>query len=926
MMKIAHKFFQKAQNAIKSLSLQKKILILFMGITFLVILFSLLYVANATRKASLNEAKAQMGVTTERNADNISGNLERDLTVVRTLSGLITNYEAMDSVTLFDHLLNVYAQALESNPNITSVWDTWETSDGNVRLHNYVWRESSHILQRKDTIEAQDISDKSYLVFDGDESLVEPYFDSYNDSEDSEMLMTSIVVSNRIGKKKIGTVGIDILLDKFTPLVKQISPYPGSYAFIVSNSLKYIAHPNPDLIGKDAYIQYGEIFQNNGALDRITNGNSTFFEAIDIQGERSYFTIRPITIGKCQLSWSLVLVVPKSAIVKESNEIFRSALLIGLIGILFLGLYIYFASRKYIIGPIEKITNSLDNLSKGIISEGLSVDSSRSDEIGKMENSLAKTVDGLSHKVVFSKEIGVGNYSASLALLSTEDALGKSLIEMGQSLQKAQDEEQKRKAEDDSRQWINGGLAKFGAMLRLDNDNIERLSANITRNLVEYLGANQCGLFILNNDNVIEPTFNLLASYAYNRQKFIQKSILVGEGLVGTCALEKQTIHLTNIPENYITISSGLGEAKPRSLLIVPLKVEEDVLGVVEIASFKDFEPYQIDFIEKVAQSIAQTISTVRTAIKTTELLTRTQQQAEEMKAQEEEVRQNLEELETIKEELEKRNDEIMDNQKDLEMEKSLLGSLLNTLPDRIYFKDLESRFIKVSKSMLKVFSAEREEDLIGKSDFDFFDDEHARPAYEDEQRIISTNKPIVGIVEKEVALDGTITWAETSKLPLKLPTGEIIGTFGISRDITNRIRQQDEDHELQGLKQDVLQVEKEKRDLFDAVASSCFVMEYTPEGIITYVNPAYLDLYGLMADEVIGKHHSFNMELSEEQRENYKKFWTDLNSGYSQHETSRFMVHDKLYMFHETYSPIKNSDGKVYKIIKIAVNVSHLI
>ena len=501
---------------------------------------------------------------------------------------------------------------------------------------------------------------------------------------------------------------------------------------------------------------------------------------------------------------------------------------------------------------------------------------------------------------------------------------------MGVNLRTAQEEEQKRKIEDQKRQWINEGLAKFGDILRQDNDKIEALSANIIRNLIAYLNANQGGLFIYNDDDPSNPFFDLLAAYAYNRQKFITKHIQVGEGLIGTCALEKQTIHLTNIPENYISISSGLGEAKPRTLLIVPLKIEESVLGIVELASFTKFEDYHVDFVEKVAQSIAQTLTSVRTNIRTAELLERTQQQAEEMKAQEEEVRQNLEELATIKEELEKRNDEFYENQKNLEWEKTLLDALLNYLPDKIYFKDLKSQFVKVSKSTLRFFGLEKQEELVGKSDFDFFDDEHARPAYEDEQRIIRTDTPAIGIVEKEVMSDGRVTWAETSKLPLKNTSGETIGTFGITRDITTsklmeeEINKQAED--ASNIQKDLIKKNKEMENLYEAISNSSFVMEYNTDGYITSVNQAYLDLLEYTMDEVVGKHHSYQMEFSDEQRKNYKLFWEELNSGIVRKETHKFTVNDKTYLFFETYTPLKDEDGNVYKILKIAVNVSHLL
>jgi len=122
-----------------------------------------------------------------------------------------------------------------------------------------------------------------------------------------------------------------------------------------------------------------------------------------------------------------------------------------------------------------------------------------------------------------------------------------------------------------------------------------------------------------------------------------------------------------------------------------------------------------------------------------------------------------------------------------LENERTLMNSLMDNLPDRIYFKDLESKFIRVNKSMAKKHGINDQKKIEGLTDFDLFTNEHAIQAFNDEQQIISTGNPIVNIEEKETYSDGRITWAQSSKMPLFDHDGKIIGTFGISRDITKR-------------------------------------------------------------------------------------------------------------------------------------------
>jgi PAS domain S-box-containing protein len=120
-----------------------------------------------------------------------------------------------------------------------------------------------------------------------------------------------------------------------------------------------------------------------------------------------------------------------------------------------------------------------------------------------------------------------------------------------------------------------------------------------------------------------------------------------------------------------------------------------------------------------------------------------------------------------------------------------LLQNLLINTTDHIYFKNRNSRFILINSAMARAFGLKAPEEAIGKSDFDIFTAEHAQSALNDEQEILRTGQPLVGKDEKETWPDGTISWVTTTKLPLRGQNGQIVGTFGISRDITDRKRAQ---------------------------------------------------------------------------------------------------------------------------------------
>lgn len=269
-------------------------------------------------------------------------------------------------------------------------------------------------------------------------------------------------------------------------------------------------------------------------------------------------------------------------------------------------------------------------------------------ELVRTSNSL---IDYLESASRFATSIGAGDFDHPFQPRGATDTLGNALIEMRDKLFAAAREEK-------IRNWINEGHARINDILRRHPDDALKLGAELTTAMVEYLGASQGALFLY-DDTSEQGGLEMVGAYAFHRQKQTGRRLAVGEGLAGQAFLEGKTIRIGHIQKEHFYISSGLGESRPSSILIVPLRDEVHVEGVMELASFQVFDDHHVVFAEKTAASIATSLKTARANRRTRELLAETREKAEEMRAQEEELRQNMEELAATQEQMERKNREL---------------------------------------------------------------------------------------------------------------------------------------------------------------------------------------------------------------------------------------------------------------------------
>jgi HAMP domain-containing protein/CheY-like chemotaxis protein/signal transduction histidine kinase len=199
--------------------------------------------------------------------------------------------------------------------------------------------------------------------------------------------------------------------------------------------------------------------------------------------------------------------------------------------------------------------------------------------------------------------------------------------------------------------WLKTNLAKFSRMMQGQKD-LESVSRLIMSELTPLVSAHH-GAFFIADQETDDTLLKLIASYAYRARKHVANRFAPGEGLVGQAALEKQPILLQNVPDDYIQITSGLGEAPPRNIIVLPILFEGDVKAVIELASFLPFSQIHQTFLDQLAESIGVVLNMIQANMRTEELLEQSQQLTQELQSQSKELQQQQEELKKSNHELE---------------------------------------------------------------------------------------------------------------------------------------------------------------------------------------------------------------------------------------------------------------------------------
>ncbi|HEX6911010.1 MAG TPA: response regulator, partial [Longimicrobium sp.] len=348
------------------------------------------------------------------------------------------------------------------------------------------------------------------------------------------------------------------------------------------------------------------------------------------------------------------------------------------------------------------------------------------DNVNAMANSLTAQVRAI-------KDVATAVTEGDLTRTITVEAKGE-LDELKRSVNQMISNLKETTERNQEQDWLKTNLAKFSRMMQGQRD-LESVSRLIMSDLTPLVGAHHGAFFLADGDGNGSGNGNgsgghdnvlrLIASYAYKARKSVNNRFRPGEGLVGQAALEKKPILLTGVPDDYITISSGLGEAPPRNIMVLPILFEGDVKAVIELASFLPFSQIHQVFLDQLAESVGVVLNMITANMRTEELLQQSQNltqelqsQSQELQAQQEELRRTNVELEQQARTLKASEEALRDQQEELQQVNEELEEKAALLAEQNRKVEQKNREVEAARRELEEKAKQLEVSTKYKSEF----------------------------------------------------------------------------------------------------------------------------------------------------------------------------------------------------------------
>jgi PAS domain S-box-containing protein len=577
-----------------------------------------------------------------------------------------------------------------------------------------------------------------------------------------------------------------------------------------------------------------------------------------------------------------------------------------------------FYLRRQVTQAVKQLTYMVGQLSRGNLAvKPAPIAVQEFASLAQSVNRLTLNLNGIAG---FAREIGQGQFSNTFSPTSERDQLAIALIEMRNRLQFIAEEDQRRN-------WAVQGIAQFSDFLRVSEE-VDEVAEQVIANLTKYIRGNQGAFFLMNDDDPSDVKLELIASYAYNKKKWGHREFRLGEGFVGQAAAEKDVILIRDIPVDYITMTSGLGEATPKSLLIMPLMHNNVVHGAVEIASFAPFENFQIDFVRKVSENIAATIGTLKSKAKTVRLLKDSEKLSAELQAKQEQILTNaarLQEQQTL----------MLKTQQELDGQ---LAALNNA--GIVSETDINGTITFVNDKFVQI-SHYRREDLIGQN-----------------HRILKAAvQPLPHLFTElwETILDGKVWhgefrnknrhgapyYVEATITPILDVDGKIKKFVSVQFDITHQKNQEEQirialeesmaqeeelrqnTEELEASQEEMRRAQIELNGQISALNNSAIVSEADLQGRIISVNEQFIRISRYGREELIGQNHRI-LKSGHQVDDIFESLWKTVTSGKVwKGEFKNKAKNGTHYWVTASITPVLDNRGKPMKYIGVTFDIT---
>jgi PAS domain S-box-containing protein len=526
------------------------------------------------------------------------------------------------------------------------------------------------------------------------------------------------------------------------------------------------------------------------------------------------------------LVMTLLTIAAMGAIILGGQEVQLSTLVytgivVGGFAVAIAGVYAHSLTH-----PLTSLDATLRMLSKGELPEKLN--QQFPGELGRMQSRLDDLVGVLRQNAGFAQQVGEGKFETTFHPAGENDTLGHALLEMRDNLAASDLKEKERN-------WVMLRLSEASEILRR-HDNVEGLSGEMTRFVIGTMGSIQGAFYVVDHDTRM---INLASCFAFNRKKYRNASFRFAEGLVGQAAAEKDIIIRTEIPDDFITISSGiLGDKKPTSMLIMPFIANEEVYGVIEIAGFERFDNTRVTFIRELSVILARTIFNIQVNERTRKLLAESQALAMDLKEKQEVLRENAEEMQATEEELRHSNARLEEQVEEVNRTQNRMALLLENASEVIAICEPDGTIRYVSPSVKTILGYQPQE-LQGKNDVKHVSHDHLS-IYEGLFKSLAEKPADKATVQYEYkTASGTYIWLETTGTNL-MSNPAIHGYILNARDITERRRADQE----QRMRSKMQALSENSMDLITRLE----------DGAISYINPVISTYTGEATSTFISK------------------------------------------------------------------------